>query len=450
MSADATTVAPVDDTPVDMTSPPDVRLSYAAGRLAELKRRLAALDHAPGFPAATKGVDWTALLEIVAAGLLNHLHDAYTDGLYPRQAKDFEREALGWLADLFRAPADDRWGYVTSGASEAIIWALRLARQRLPKAIVVHSSASHDAVPDAIDLVAMEAVELGVDEHGEMDYADLAGQAALRRDRPIVVVANAGTTWTEAVDDVRQIHKALDQARIPARNRFIIVDAAFAAYAMATRDPADRPGFDLADGAHVVLASAHKDPGSPFPAAAVITFQSLIPPAPTVGYTRSRHTTLTSSRNGHAVLALWLALITLGVAGFAARAAQGRAVAAHLHRRLTAIGWRARRRPHAVTVVFDAPPQHVRDRFHLAEIDGESHCVCVEGVTYDLADEIVAAIAEATGRRPAATAKPAKDSEPADPAAPAETTAPNGRGSKRLFGQRAAAQQVRASDGAGA
>src|SRR6185503_2431460 len=136
------------------------------------------------------------------------------DGLYPRHAKDFEREAIDWLADLFCAPANDRWGYVTSGASEAIIWALWLARRRLPKAIVLYSSAAHDAVPDAIDLVAMDAVELGVDEHGEVDYADLAVQAERHRDRPIVVVANAGTTWTEAVDDVHRIRRALQQARI--------------------------------------------------------------------------------------------------------------------------------------------------------------------------------------------------------------------------------------------
>jgi histidine decarboxylase len=174
----------------------------------ELDEMLTRLDRARarniGFPGATD-FDYTALAPIVTRQLLNNVGDPYTDGVAVNHTKAFERQVIDFLADLLRAPQDDRWGYVTSGASEGTLYALYLARTLYPHAIVYHSSAAHYSIGKAIDLLAMASVTLQADESGEIDYANLAAQVGVRREHPVIVVANIGTTMSEAIDDVRRI-----------------------------------------------------------------------------------------------------------------------------------------------------------------------------------------------------------------------------------------------------
>jgi len=366
-------------------------------RLAELTARLDAAGTAIGFPAGTD-LDWRPLADLFTRGLLNNLGDPYADGLYPFHTKDFEREAVDLVAGLFRAPADDRWGYVTAGASEATLYGLDLARRLHPDAVVLHSSASYPAVPKAVRLLAMPSVVLRTDEHGELDYHDLADQAGRRRDRPLVVVANAGTTFGEAVDDVRRIRRVLDELAVPADRRFILTDAALSGIPLALLDPADRPGFDLADGADCVLVSGHKFLSTPMPAAVVVVRASTRAGAPMVAYTGSPDATIASSRSGHAALAVWYALTVLGRDGLAARAEHARDLAAYLHHQLTELGWPAWRRPHAMTVTLAAPPAPIRTRFRLANSGGRTHIVCAPGVLRADLNAFLSALAASQGR----------------------------------------------------
>jgi histidine decarboxylase len=393
-------------------------------RLQELEARMEAAGQPIGFP-ASRLVTWTRLAGLFTGGLINNPGDPDTAGLYPRHVKDLEGELIGQLADLFRAPADDRWGYVTSGATEGILWAMRLARRRMTglKPIVLYSSAAHVSVPDAVDTLDLPSIVLAADEHGELDYTDLETQVAGRRDRAIIVVATAGTTWTEAVDDVRRITAVLDRQQIPAVRRFVLVDAAFAGIPLALLDPNDRPGFDFADGASAVIVSSHKFVGSSMPGGAVLTLESLVHAKAPVGYIGAPHTTLLFSRNGQAVIAFWYAVNKLGWAQIADIAADCRDVARYLHARLTAIGWNAWRNPHAMTVTLDAPPELVRARHRLADIDGHSHMVCGPGITRSRVDTVIADLTAAT-RRP----DPSPAQAPSAPAGPAATPAPAAAG----------------------
>ena len=247
--------------------PPTTTGAGAAGRLAQLTARLdAAAPTTIGFPAGSD-IDWTPLAGILSRGLLNNLGDPYIDGAYPLHTKDFEREAVDLLADLFRAPRGDRWGYVTGGATEGTLYGLWLARRLHPRAVVFHTTSSHPSVAKTIDVLGMRSVVLRADEHGELDYADLADQVGRRRHRPIIVVANVGTTMSEAVDDVRQILGVLDAAAVPAGRRFVLADAALSGIPLALLDPTDRPGFDLGDGADAVVVSGHKFLSTPMPCA---------------------------------------------------------------------------------------------------------------------------------------------------------------------------------------
>jgi histidine decarboxylase len=381
--------------------PPTTTDSRIADRIAQLAARLDTAPPAMGFPGA-HDIDWQPLAGIFCRGPLNNFGDPWTDGLYPLHAKDFEREAIHSLADLLRAPPDDRWGYVASGATEAILCALELARRLYPDAVVYHSAAAHPAVAKAISLLAMRSVVLRTDDHDQLDYADLAGQVGWRRHRPVVVVATAGTTMCEAVDDLHRIHQLLDRLAVPTGRRFVVVDAALAGIPLATLDPTGRPGFDLADGADAVIISGHKFLATPMPCAALLLRASTRARAPIVAYTAAADATISSSRHGHAALAIWYALTLLGRDGLAARAQQSRQLAAHLHTRLCQAGWPAWRHPHAITVTLAAPPQPLRERWKLFTHNGRSHIVCTPGTTRDDIDAFCDALA--TASQPTASA----------------------------------------------
>src|SRR6185503_5814109 len=94
-----------------------------------------------GFPAATD-IDVATLVPFLGY-MLNNLNEPRSDGRYPVHTKRFETEVCDMVADLLRAPADDRWGYVTGGATEGNEHGLHLARQKLPGGLVYVSAAAH-------------------------------------------------------------------------------------------------------------------------------------------------------------------------------------------------------------------------------------------------------------------------------------------------------------------
>ncbi len=373
--------------------------------LAELDALAARLEAARpcniGFPGATD-FDYSALAPLFIHHLLNNVGDPYVDGVAANHTKAMEREVVNFIADLLRAPADDRWGYVTTGASEGTLYALHLARSLHPGAVVYHSDAAHASVAKAVELLAMPSIVVRTNTTGEMDYDDLADQLARRRDRAAVVVATIGTTMTEAVDDVRRITALLDELAM--RRRFVHADAALSGIPLALLDPGGRPGFDFADGADSLIVSGHKFIGSPIPCGVVVVKAShRTRLASSLAYTGSPDVTITGSRSGHAPLVLWYALRRLGVEGLRARADDSRALAEYTVQSLVDSGWPAWRRPHAFTVVLDTPPPAVTTTWVLASHGGVSHIVCMPGVTRKQIDAFVADLTAAIQPTPAAT-----------------------------------------------
>ena len=356
-----------------------------------------------GFPAATDFVDFTLLTHLVSGQLLNNVGDPWEEGIYPNHTKDMERGVVGILADLLRAPADDRWGYVTTGATEGNLYALYLARQLHPDAIVYHSSAAHYSVPKAVHLLGMQSIVVRANDTGEIDYSDLADQARRHRDQPVAIVATIGTTLTEAVDDVHRISTILDAAGI--QNRYVHADAALAGIPLALLDPAARPGFDFADGADSVIVSGHKFVGMPFTCGVVVVKRSLrsAAVARSVAYIGGRDATITGSRNGHAPLLLWCALDGHGTDGLRRRAEAARELAAYTQTKLARLGWESFRNPFAMTVVLKTPPAAVTERWPLPSAGGWSHIICMPGVKRSQIDRFIQELGDAL--RPQDTSK---------------------------------------------
>ncbi|OLB81115.1 MAG: hypothetical protein AUI14_04435 [Actinobacteria bacterium 13_2_20CM_2_71_6] len=340
-----------------------------------------------GWPAASD-VDFSPLAPFFDGYLLNNLGDPFAEGAYPQHTKALEREVVNVVADLMRAPPTDRWGYVTTGAGEGNLYALHLARSLYPRGIVYHSAAAHYSLDKALDLLNMPSITVRADETGRLDFHDLAALVGRHRDRPVIVVANIGTTMTEAVDDVRRINHVLDSLAI--RRRFVHADAALSGIPLALLDADERPGFDFADGADSIIVSGHKFLGTPVPCGVVVVKAShRVHLTRTGAFTGSPDTTITCSRSGHAALMLWYVLRRYGLDGLRERAEQARELAAYTHRRLVDMGWEAWRNPHGFTVVLATPPAPVTERWALASTNGRSHIICMPGVSREQIDQFI-------------------------------------------------------------
>jgi histidine decarboxylase len=356
-----------------------------------------------GFPGA-RDLHYSRLAPFLDR-LLNNVGDPYVQAGGGDHTKELEREVAATFADLFRAPADDRWGYVTTGGTEGNLYGLYLARSRFPNGVVYASQASHSSVAKATRLLAMPTETVRSTSSGEVDYDHLSALIAAAGDRPAIVVANIGTTMTEAVDDVARISAILDERGVV--DRHIHSDAALAGLPLALLPTRNRPGFDLADGADSLTVSGHKFLGSPFPCGVVLTRRSL---ADAIGAglscTGGPDTTITGSRSGHAALVLWYALYRHGLDGLRSRAAMCRLLAEATTRRLNSIGWPAWRNPRAFTVVLKTPPPAVTSRWTLATANGWSHLICMPGVSTRQIDAFIRDLAACNGREWASAAAP--------------------------------------------
>jgi histidine decarboxylase len=339
-----------------------------------------------GFPGATD-IDFSPLTPLLSGQLLNNVGDPNDGGLGANHSKTMEREVLSTIAGLLRAPEDRWWGYVTSGSTEGTLHALHTAATRYPDAILYASQASHYSVSKTGRLLGLPLITVRADARGEIDYTDLSAQIICHRDRAAVIVANIGTTMTEAVDDVRRIVAILDAQAVT--RRFIHADAALSGIPLALLPAAKRPGMDFADGADSIVVSGHKFFGTLMPCGVVLITDHQSG-CERVAYTGTADTTISGSRNGHTPIMLWYVLQTHGIDGLRERAERSRQLANYTVRRLSRIGWQAWRHPWAFTVMLPTPPKAVTDRWVIPPgADGWSHAITMPGITRERIDALI-------------------------------------------------------------
>ncbi|MFY1620327.1 histidine decarboxylase [Micromonospora sp. WMMD736] len=384
--------SPINGEPVTSpTSVPD-DLSLTA----EIEQLRAALSarRSIGFPAAVD-IDYGPVTSLFGL-LINNVGDPETDP-DTGHTKAYERQVIDWHANLFRAPADDRWGYLTSGGTEANQAAILLARDRFAGAspVLYYSQATHDWIRKTASMLNLPEVVIRTDVTGEVDYDDLRGELARRRDRPAIVVANAGTTVTEAVDDPARVRRVLSELAI--RNAHLHVDGALAGVPLALLP--DRPvAIDLGGVVDSVAISSHKFYGTTVPGGLVVTRRSLQRAARRISYTATTDSTISGSRCGQLAVQMWYALRLLGEDGHRERAERARETARFAHSLLASVGWPAWRNVHAFTVYFTTPPPPISRRYGLSNADGGiSHLICMPGVTRQQIEALAADIATVRG-----------------------------------------------------
>jgi histidine decarboxylase len=335
-----------------------------------------------GYPAG-RTFDYSELYPFLNCSL-NNIGDPFVES-GDMHSKVFEREVLSFFAEIFKAPVDNWWGYVTNGGSEGNLYALYLARELYPEGMVYYSEATHYSVQKNIHLLGMPSIVIRTQPNGEMDYEDLKDTIGMHRHKPAIILANVGTTMTEAKDDVARIKMILNCYAI--KSSYIHSDAALSGIYLGLLNEGN---FNFEQGADSIAISGHKFIGSPITCGIVLVrknYKDRI--GRSIPYIGSLDTTITGSRNGITPLFLWYAIKKLGKQGLYQRAAECLELAGYIETELNNIGIKAWRNPHTLTVVFPKPPLKIGNKWQLASEGAISHLICMPGVSKEQLDEFI-------------------------------------------------------------
>lgn len=340
-----------------------------------------------GFPIGHLPIDWSSCLP-AAARFVSNVGDPYdlTD-TGCENTKLFEQHVINWSLDLVDAPHADRWGWVTSGSTEAIRHGLYLGRTRYPTAPLYVSAAAHPCVLGAADMLGLDVIVIPTLEHDQLDYDALADLADPTR--PALVVATVGTTMCEAVDEVPRIRDVLRSVGV--RDVWVHADAALSGVPLALDDRWSwmvRLG-DVGDtaAADSVSFSGSKFPSVPVPCGALLCRRSDAQRVQRpITYASVRNPTTACSRPGITPLMLWSVIKQFDRAGLADAAALARATAARTHHQLRHAGIDAHRHPWGMTVTLPDPGDPLAARWSLARAGGRAHFIAMPGIGAEVLD----------------------------------------------------------------
>ena len=316
-----------------------------------------------GFPLATD-IDFRPILPVLGMPAIQ-LGDPRRAGAETRNVDELERQVVQRMLGIFKAPSG-WWGYVGSGSTAAIRHAITLAVSHFGEVPVLYSSsAAHTCVGKIAAELRLPHTIVRACRDGSIDPAGL--RAAADPDRAAILIVTAGTTTTEAVDDLTACRAALRAGGVT--RVWVHTDAALAGVPLAL-SPAPPPvvRLDVWGRPDSLSLSGHKFLGTLAPCSVLLLRPGTIT-SQVLPYTNDADVTAEGCRSGHSVIRLWWVLHTLSDRALAARAASCRDLAAMATERLRRAGIRAWRHPHAMTVVLPRPPEQVRARWRLPHGD---------------------------------------------------------------------------------
>jgi len=340
-----------------------------------------------GYP-LSKDLDYSALAPFLNYQI-NNVGDPFAPSTLAIDTKEQEREVIKFFADLFGTDVKETWGYVTNGGSEGNLYALFLARELYPNGMVYYSESTHYSVQKNLQLLGMKSILIRSDERGEVDYNDLERTIALNRDKPVIILANYGTTMTEAKDNVPKIREIFRKNAI--RDCYIHCDAALAG----PISPFIQTGnsLDFISAIDSISISGHKFIGSPIPCGVVLTkTKNKDRVARSISYVGTMDTTITGSRNGFSVLLLWYSIKRMGLEGLKTRVQTSLKMAKYTLDALNKGGIKAWRNPSAITVVLPKPSAAICNKYQLASEGDIAHIICVPGIQQEILDACITEI----------------------------------------------------------
>lgn len=160
----------------------------------------------------------------------NNVGDPFGDpGNYPFNTHTVEKDVVEHFADRFGFSKGDFWGVLTNSGTDGNLLAMLMHRDTLMAdsdllPVCYFSDQAHHSIFIAAHVLGLPFSIIPSFDNGEMDTAVFVETLQRFRNKPALVVANMGTSFTGAIDKIANIRMALK------RNveRFSLhVDAAF-------------------------------------------------------------------------------------------------------------------------------------------------------------------------------------------------------------------------------
>lgn len=309
--------------------------------------------------------------------MLNNVGDPFLGGsLYSLNTHNIEREVIEWFADLYNAPKDNFWGYVTNGGTEGNMYGMYLAREAFPHSILYFSESTHYSVRKLAHILDMTYVIIKSNQ-GQMDFNDLDRQISQRRDKAAIVFANIGTTMMGAIDYINIIKEILMRNAI---QHYIHADAALFGMLLPFMD--DVPKIDFKHGIDSISVSGHKMIGMPFPSGIVVARKHFVDRVKSpVEYIGSLDTTISGSRNALSPLMFKYAIEEINFYDVADRICYLTHYAAN--------GLKAYNNYGSNIIWFPKPSKEMIEKWQLATEGDYSHVVIMPHVTKEMIDQFV-------------------------------------------------------------
>lgn len=322
---------------------------------------------------------------------INNLGDPFLKSwCYRINTLGIERKVIDRFAELFHAPKDSYWGYVTNGGTEGNMYGLYVARELYPDGIVYYSEDTHYSIPKSLRLLRMPSVKVKSQPNGEIDYQDLQNQIAKHQETPIIL-ANIGTTMKGAVDDVVRIKEILSDLNI--KKSYIHCDAAFFGMILPFLPDVESQPFDFRIGIDSIAISGHKMVGTPFPCGVVLTKKHHLDQISThVEYTNSMDNTITGSRNGLAPLFLWYELNCAHERKFEKLIRVCIERAGYAVKKFSDAGIKAWRNKNSIIVIFPKPSVKIIQKWQLAVQGDIAHLIALPHLSHRSINRIVSEI----------------------------------------------------------
>jgi histidine decarboxylase len=340
---------------------------------------------------------------------INNAGDPYIEGPNRLHTRPMERDVLAFCAKLFHVLERNYWGYVTNGSTESNLFAANLGRTFLefsanadgsratPQPLAYYSVATHYSIPKACALLRVNAQVIPTNARDQIDIPVLL-ETILRNDpvaHPPLIIANIGSTFRGAYDDVEEIVAQLDKHNI--KQYYLHVDAALGGFFLPFLEEAETvrqrvPVFDFRLPIQSICVSGHKIIGAPFPCGVFLTLQENLTYSgrKQIEYIGSVDSTLSGSRNGFAALLLWYAIAQRGRQGLTTLARQMLEMSDYAVSVLAETGFHPQKCELGLAIVIDRPPEWVVQKWSLATQGEYAHIFTMGHVSKTMLNRLAA------------------------------------------------------------
>ncbi|WP_158904539.1 histidine decarboxylase [Burkholderia sp. L27(2015)] len=306
--------------------------------------------------------------------LINNLGDPYIASNYASDSRKYEQDVIDFFLELWEF--SDAWGYVTSSGTEGNLAGILYGKCSQPQGHLVYSEAAHYSVPKAAIAYSLPSIRVATQPSGEIDYNALSEAIKRSGAKSLIMVSNISSTFSGAYDSAAMMLDAATSCGIAREHIYLHGDGALGGMILPFIEKVSAP-YAISGTLHdSVSASGHKMPGSPIPCGVVVTKREHMARfAKRIEYLNSVDSTLSGSRSGLAVIALYDALIAKHTSYWPKTIRDCIDNAEGLTTTLRSNGVPATRNLYSNTVVFPRPSEALVKEWQLACQGERAHAV---------------------------------------------------------------------------